>query len=68
MLILKASHHRFNGKESDWGFNRFIEKTHLYNENNNYIRPLIENDKTVLSVYVRIYKDELGILWHDFAK
>jgi ubiquitin carboxyl-terminal hydrolase 7 len=63
----KPSHHRFNGKESDWGFNRFIEKTHLYNENNNYIRPLIENDKTVLSVYVRIYKDELGILWHDFA-
>ncbi|KAG4101998.1 cysteine proteinase [Neocallimastix lanati (nom. inval.)] len=63
----KPSHHRFNGKESDWGFNHFIEKTHLYNENKNYIKPLIEGDKTVLSVYVRIYKDELGILWHDFA-
>jgi len=63
----KPSHHRFNGKESDWGFNRFIEKTHLYNENKNYIKPLIEDGKTVLSVYVRIYKDELGILWHDFA-
>ncbi|OUM70453.1 hypothetical protein PIROE2DRAFT_68396 [Piromyces sp. E2] len=63
----KPSHHRFNGKESDWGFNRFIEKTQLYNENKNYIKPLIEDNKTVVSVYVRIYKDELGILWHDFA-
>ncbi|ORX47578.1 cysteine proteinase [Piromyces finnis] len=62
----KPSHHRFNGKESDWGFNRFIEKTLLYNENNNNTKPLIENNKTVVSVYVRIYKDELGILWHDF--
>jgi ubiquitin carboxyl-terminal hydrolase 7 len=63
----KPSHHRFNGKESDWGFNHFVEKTQLYNENKNYIKPLIEDGKTVFSVYVRIYKDELGILWHDFA-
>jgi len=62
----KPSHHRFNQKESDWGFNRFIEKTHLYNQNKNYVKPLIEDGKTVLSVYVRIFKDELGILWHDF--
>jgi len=61
----KFAHHRFNNTEDDWGFNRLIEKRNLFNQNRNNVRPIIENGKAVLSVYVRIFKDELGVLWND---
>jgi len=60
------THHRFNKSECDWGFNRFVEKRNLFNYNVINSRPIIENGKAVISVFIRIFKDELGILWHDF--
>jgi len=63
----RATSHRFNEKASDWGFNTFIGKTNLFNENKTYDKPLIEDGRTVVSIYVVVYKDELGVLWHDFA-
>ena len=71
MLFLSISlgtHHRFNKSECDWGFNRFVEKRNLFNYNVINSRPIIENGKAVISVFIRIFKDELGILWHDFLK
>ena len=30
--------------------------------------PFIVNNQAVISVFVRIVKDETGVLWHNFAK
>jgi len=31
-------------------------------------RPLVENESTRLTAYVRIVKDPTGVLWHNFLK
>lgn len=64
----KSSNYRFNKKDSEWGFNRFIKKSNLYNQNNNYTKPLIENGKTVFTAYVRVFKDESQIQNSDIPK
>lgn len=62
------AHHRFNPDEGDWGFTRFVENRKMFNVPwNNFGRPLVENDTAVVTAYVRIVKDETGVLWHNFV-
>ncbi|KAL9110757.1 MAG: hypothetical protein Q9227_004749 [Pyrenula ochraceoflavens] len=58
--------HRFNGKESDWGFTRFTELRKAFQPSAQHERPLIENDSANLTAYVRVLKDPTGVLWHNF--
>ena len=58
--------HRFNAKESDWGFTRFIELRKALQPTVDHDRPLIENDAANLTAYVRVLKDPTGVLWHNF--
>ena len=30
--------------------------------------PFIVNNQTMISVFIRIVKDETGVLWHNFIK
>ncbi|KAI8097769.1 uncharacterized protein BX664DRAFT_86528 [Halteromyces radiatus] len=58
------SHHRFSAEEIDWGFTRFYdlkELTKLYRQKG----PFLVNNQTVISVYLRVIKDETGVLWHN---
>lgn len=62
-----TAHHRFNKEEGDWGFTRFVELRKLWNvpwENSR--RPLVENESANMTAYVRVVKDETGVLWHNF--
>lgn len=62
-----TAQHRFNAKEGDWGFTRFVELRKAFNtpwEDSN--RHLVENDEAMLSAYVRVIKDPTGVLWHNF--
>lgn len=62
-----TAQHRFNAKEGDWGFTRFVELRkafHLTWEDTN--KHLIENDEAMLTAYVRVIKDPTGVLWHKF--
>ena len=59
--------HRFNAKEGDWGFTRFVELRKAFHtpwEDSN--RHLIENDEAKLTAYIRILKDPTGVLWHNW--
>ncbi|CCV00636.1 unnamed protein product [Malassezia sympodialis ATCC 42132] len=60
------AHHRFTAEEMDWGFTRFNEFRKLTTAVEPNTRPIIEDDKAVVSAYVRVLKDPTGVLWHNF--
>lgn len=62
-----SAHHRFNAKEGDWGFTRFVELRRAFQQQwDNHERPLVENGEAKVTAYVRIFKDPTGVLWHNF--
>ncbi|RUP50642.1 hypothetical protein BC936DRAFT_138276 [Jimgerdemannia flammicorona] len=38
----------------------------MFQPNNGRSHPLIDNDQTVISAFVRVVKDPTGVLWHNF--
>ncbi|KAJ2779694.1 ubiquitin-specific protease ubp15 [Coemansia javaensis] len=60
------SNHRFVADESDWGFPRFAELRHIMAPVDEDTGPLMDNGRVRLSAYVRVIKDPLGVLWHNF--
>lgn len=62
------AHHRFIAEESDWGFTRFSELRKLFNIQEGFTRPTIEDDSADVTVFVRVLKDPTGVLWHNFVK
>lgn len=59
--------HRFNAKEGDWGFTRFVEIRRAFHQQwDNHDRPLVENDEAKVTAYIRMFKDPTGVLWHNF--
>ncbi|KAJ1901575.1 ubiquitin-specific protease ubp15, partial [Coemansia sp. IMI 209127] len=60
------SRHRFSREESDWGFTRFIDIRALVTPPDDETPPLVENGRVRISAFVRIIKDPLGVLWHNF--
>ncbi|TVY85149.1 Ubiquitin carboxyl-terminal hydrolase [Lachnellula suecica] len=62
-----VAHHRFTKEEGDWGFTRFVESRRLWTVPfDSSGRFLIEDDKANMTAYVRVVKDETGVLWHNF--
>jgi ubiquitin carboxyl-terminal hydrolase 7 len=62
-----SAQHRFNAKEGDWGFTRFVELRKAFHNNwDDAEGPLVENDEAMLTAYVRVIKDPTGVLWHNF--
>ncbi|CDH50856.1 cysteine proteinase [Lichtheimia corymbifera JMRC:FSU:9682] len=60
--------HRFSADEIDWGFTRFYElKAMARNNATTGKGPFLVNNSVVISVFVRVVKDETGVLWHTFA-
>ncbi|RIB10405.1 ICP0-binding domain of ubiquitin-specific protease 7-domain-containing protein [Gigaspora rosea] len=64
--ISHHAHHRFTAEEPDWGYTRFYDQSKLFVPSNNYTHPLIENDACNITAFVRIIKDQTGVLWHNF--
>lgn len=62
------AHHRFTNEEQDWGFTRFVELRKLFSVSEGRTKPIIENDETVITAFVRVLKDPTGVLWHNFHK
>ncbi|KAJ3129556.1 hypothetical protein HK098_001032 [Nowakowskiella sp. JEL0407] len=61
-----TAQHRYTTVEQDWGFNHLIKLGMLTTPVDGFSRPLIEDDKTTIVAYVKIIKDESGVLWHNF--
>ncbi|GAA6033904.1 hypothetical protein NBRC10512_001767 [Rhodotorula toruloides] len=66
VYIQSQAHHRFTPEEQDWGFTRFVELRKLFSVCEGRTKPIIENDETVITAFVRVLKDETGVLWHNF--
>ena len=62
-----SANHRFNAKEGDWGFTRFVELRKAFSAPwDGHDRTLVENDEAKVTAYVRVLKDPTGVLWHNF--
>ncbi|CAO3609348.1 unnamed protein product [Cunninghamella echinulata] len=57
--------HRFVQEEVDWGFTRFYDAKALQRANDTK-GPFIVNNEAKISVFVRVVRDETGVLWHNF--
>lgn len=68
LILASDAHHRFIPEECDWGFTRFIDLKKIYHPQDGHIRPLVEDDCTEITVFVRVLKDPTGVLWHNFVK
>jgi ubiquitin carboxyl-terminal hydrolase 7 len=64
---LLGANHRFSSEEIDWGFTRFYDIEDLAQQSVAGKGPFLINNETVISVFVRIVKDETGVLWHNFV-
>ncbi|KAI8369997.1 hypothetical protein BD560DRAFT_397327 [Blakeslea trispora] len=56
------AHHRFCGEEIDWGFTRFYDIKQLMGGKEPYVNA---EHKTTISIFLRVVKDETGVLWHN---
>ncbi|KAK9894556.1 cysteine proteinase [Cystobasidium minutum MCA 4210] len=65
-FIQSQAHHRFTPEEQDWGFTRFVDLKKLFQPDPARGRPIIENDETVVTAFVRVLKDPTGVLWHNW--
>ncbi|KAJ3095906.1 hypothetical protein HK100_005700, partial [Physocladia obscura] len=64
-----TAQHRFNPYEADWGFNHLVKLNQLFVplDPSKSERSLVETDKTVILVHMRILKDVTGYLWHNYV-
>lgn len=64
-----TAHHRFTKEEGDWGFTRFVELRKLRNvafdERGRFL--MSGSRRMNITTYVRLVKDETGVLWHNFS-
>ncbi|KAG1172248.1 hypothetical protein G6F70_001903 [Rhizopus microsporus] len=60
------ANHRFSADEIDWGFTRFYEIEDL-DKMTSKAGPFLVDNEIVLSVFIRVVKDETGVLWHNFV-
>ncbi|KAI7896065.1 biquitin carboxyl-terminal hydrolase [Mucor mucedo] len=56
------AHHRFCADEIDWGFTRYHDLKSLQTGKEPYIN---QTNQTVISVFLRVVKDETGVLWRN---
>ncbi|KAJ2016844.1 ubiquitin-specific protease ubp15 [Coemansia sp. S3946] len=63
---VNSASHRFTAEETDWGFTRFSDIRHLLTPADEDTPALIANRRVRISAYVRVVKDPLGVLWHNF--
>ncbi|KAI8330654.1 hypothetical protein EDC96DRAFT_452112 [Choanephora cucurbitarum] len=62
-----TANHRFTSEEIDWGFTRFYEIEDLGQQSATGKGPFLNNNEIVISAFVRVVKDETGVLWHNFV-
>ncbi|KAG9019654.1 hypothetical protein FRB90_012000 [Tulasnella sp. 427] len=65
-FVVSHAHHRFTAEECDWGFTRFHDLRKLFTPGERGKGPIIENEETIITVFVRVLVDPTGVLWHNF--
>lgn len=67
LTTILDAHHRFTAEECDWGFTRFHDLRKLFTSQEGK-RPVIDNDESMITVFVRVLVDPTGVLWHNFMQ
>jgi len=64
------ANHRFYSGETDWGFTTFINLRTSFMKAPHTNDTVIAKggDVTNITAYVRVVKDQLGVLWHNFRE
>ncbi|KAI9103187.1 cysteine proteinase [Phlyctochytrium arcticum] len=63
----QVANHRFNPNATDWGFNSFSKIPWMYKGHESLGGgPIIEDEEFTIIVWIRVIKDETGVLWHKF--
>ncbi|KAJ3378421.1 hypothetical protein HDU84_007571 [Entophlyctis sp. JEL0112] len=63
-----VANHRYNPYELDWGFNHLIKLSALSIPIPGNSKAFVEDEnRTVISVFMKHVKDETGVLWHNFV-
>lgn len=65
LTFIKDAHHRFCADEIDWGFTRYHELKTLQAGKEPYINA---TNQTSISVFLRVVKDETGVLWRNLMQ
>ncbi|PLW48129.1 hypothetical protein PCANC_06771 [Puccinia coronata f. sp. avenae] len=52
--IQSQAQHQFTKHEPDWGFTKFVELRKLSSPADSRVKPIIENDETIITAYVRV--------------
>ncbi|KAJ3226189.1 hypothetical protein HK099_005415 [Clydaea vesicula] len=60
-----TARHRFAPNQVDWGFNHLVSSTVLNQGVPDFSRPIMEKNSLNVIVYLKIVKDETGVLWHN---
>ncbi|KAI8384621.1 uncharacterized protein BYT42DRAFT_493907 [Radiomyces spectabilis] len=66
VFFTNAANHRFSATDVDWGFTRFYEIKNL-TQGVNGKGPFLINNQMDISFFIRIVKDDTGVLWHNFV-
>ncbi|KAI7906203.1 uncharacterized protein BX663DRAFT_499233 [Cokeromyces recurvatus] len=67
IYFTNSANHRFTAEEVDWGFTRFYDIEELEQCTVTGKGPFMVNNEMIVSVFVRVVKDETGVLWHNFV-
>jgi ubiquitin carboxyl-terminal hydrolase 7 len=67
-LLISLAHHRFNSKETDWGFAQFCAHTTLSKIIDGTEICALEDDSFTLRVFVKEIADPTGVLWHNYVE
>jgi len=65
-FLSSEAHHRFTEEEADWGFTQFVGRKTFYSEEKG--KKFLLDDAVTLTFSLRIMKDPLRTLWHNFQK
>jgi ubiquitin carboxyl-terminal hydrolase 7 len=66
--LMIAALHRFNAKETDWGFSQLAHHQTIEKPVDGFARPILENNQFTMVVVIKQILDETGVLWHNFAE
>ncbi|KAI8821452.1 ubiquitin carboxyl-terminal hydrolase 5 [Fimicolochytrium jonesii] len=66
-IVHQDAQHRFDSQSVDWGFSVMTTIAKLY-RGSEEMPAIIDREELNIVVWVRIYHDDLGVLWHKFDR
>ncbi|OAV95865.1 hypothetical protein PTTG_04895 [Puccinia triticina 1-1 BBBD Race 1] len=66
-VVSSSSEFRYKDSKFGCGVEPFVKLRELRIANGSRVKPIIEDHEVIITAFVRVLKDESGLLWHDFV-